>query len=183
MDKKRNTKAKGNPAAEPGAVVVDSLKALEGMALTLLENLYAFSLDSLAPQSRALPGPDDHHLKGAGLRRPKGEGALRTQDSEVARNNRIEALKTVLLALMGEIDSLRVKAAPDGREGLNLSDEVRRYEADLIRCALIRTGGRQRQAARLLQTKVATLNAKVKRYGLDDDVLVGLTSSHRRRVK
>ena len=183
MDKKRITKAKGYPAAEPGAVVVDSLKALEGLALTLLENLYAFSHDALAPQSRAVPGPDGRLLKGEGLRPPKGEGAIWTQDSEVARNNRIEALKTLLLALIGEIDSLRGTAAPDGREGLNLSEEVRRYEADLIRCALIRTGGRQRQAAHLLQMKVTTLNAKVKRYGLEEDELVGLTSSHRRRVK
>ena len=177
MNKKKVTKTKGHPAAEPGAVVIDTLKALEGLALTLLENLYAFSHDSLAPQGSALPAPDGPLLK----RRPKVEGAIRTQDSEVARNNRIEALKTLLLALIGEIESLRETAAPEGREGLNLSDEVRRYEADLIRCALIRTGGRQRQAARLLQTKVATLNAKVKRYGLDEDELVGLTSSHRRR--
>ena len=169
--KKRTTKPKTQTAAEPGAAVVDCLKALEGLALTLLENLYAFSHDSLAAQARALPRP------------PIGVGAACTQDSEVARNNRIEALKTLLLALMGEIESLRGTAAPDGKEGLNLSDEVRRYEADLIRCALIRTGGRQRQAARMLQTKVATLNAKVKRYGLDDDELIGLTSSHRRRVK
>ena len=171
--KKRITKPKGQTAAEPGAAVVDCLKALEGLALTLLENLYAFSHDSLAAQARALPTP----------RPPIGVGAACTQDSEAARNSRIEALKTLLLALMGEIESLRGTAAPDGREGLNLSDEVRRYEADLIRCALIRTGGRQRQAARMLHTKVATLNAKVKRYGLDEDELVGLTSSHRRRVK
>lgn len=183
MNKKRTTKTKGHPAAEPGAVVVDSLKAMEGLALTLLENLYAVSHDSSTPQSRALPGPDGHLLKGEGLRPPKVERAISARDSEVAHNNRIEALKTVLLVLISEIDSLRGTAAPDGKEELNLSDEVHRYEADLIRCALIRTGGRQRQAARLLQTKVATLNAKVKRYGLDEDELVGLTSNHRRRVK
>jgi hypothetical protein len=158
-------------------VVVDCLKALEGLALTLLENLYAFSHDSLAL------APDGQLPKGVELRPPKKRGALYTQDSEVARNNRIEALKTLLLALMGEIESLRGTDAADGKGGLNLSEEVRRYEADLIRCALIRTGGRQRQAAHLLQTKVATLNAKVKRYGLDADELVALTSSHRRRVK
>lgn len=183
MKKNRPTKTKGHPAAEPGAVVVDSLKAMEGLALTLLENLFAFSHDSLTPQSRALPGSDAPLLKDERPQLPKGAGAIGARDSEVARNNRIEALKTVLLVLISEIDSLSGTAAPDGREGLNLSDEVHRYEADLIRCALIRTGGRQRQAARLLQTKVATLNAKVKRYGLDEDELVGLTSSHRRRVK
>jgi DNA-binding NtrC family response regulator len=49
---------------------------------------------------------------------------------------------------------------------IDLSEEVARYEADLIRCALLRTGGRQRAAARLLNVKISTLNAKIKRLGI-----------------
>jgi DNA-binding NtrC family response regulator len=41
---------------------------------------------------------------------------------------------------------------------------VRRFETDLIRWALMRTGGHQRRAARMLNLKVTTLNAKIKRY-------------------
>jgi DNA-binding NtrC family response regulator len=41
---------------------------------------------------------------------------------------------------------------------------VRRFETDLIRWALMRTGGHQRRAARILNLKVTTLNAKIKRY-------------------
>jgi transcriptional regulator with GAF, ATPase, and Fis domain len=48
-----------------------------------------------------------------------------------------------------------------------LQAEVRRFEAELIRSALIETGGRQRQAARLLGTKVTTLNTKIKRYKIE----------------
>ena len=46
-------------------------------------------------------------------------------------------------------------------------DYLRRFETELIRSALIQTGGRQRQAARLLGTKVTTLNTKIKRYKID----------------
>ncbi len=47
---------------------------------------------------------------------------------------------------------------------MDFSEEVRRFETDLIRWALMRTGGHQRRAARMLNLKVTTLNAKIKRY-------------------
>ena len=46
--------------------------------------------------------------------------------------------------------------------GSNVGDSI-----ELIRSALIHTGGRQRPAARLLRTKVTTLNTKIKRYKID----------------
>jgi DNA-binding NtrC family response regulator len=49
---------------------------------------------------------------------------------------------------------------------------VRRFECDLIRWALARTNGHQRRAARLLNIKVTTLNAKIKRYGIIPDMPV-----------
>jgi DNA-binding protein Fis len=110
------------------------------------------------------------HLAGRGrLWTPKGEGAGGAPRREAALNNRIETLRVLLQALMDEVESLRETSESEAVEGLNLSEEVRRYEAHLIRCALIRTGGRQRRAARLLKTKVSTLNAKIKRYGLEVD--------------
>lgn len=48
--------------------------------------------------------------------------------------------------------------------GISLRDEVRRFEANLIRSALAYTGGRQRRAARLLGMNVSTLNSRIKRY-------------------
>jgi DNA-binding NtrC family response regulator len=47
---------------------------------------------------------------------------------------------------------------------LDLQAEVHRFEAELIRSALVSTQGRQRRAARLLGMKVTTLNTKIKRY-------------------
>jgi transcriptional regulator with GAF, ATPase, and Fis domain len=78
---------------------------------------------------------------------------------------RIASLKVLVLTLLTEIESLENRIdsfdAP-----LNLQEEVHRFEAALIRVALNKTGGRQRRAARLLGTKVTTLNTKIRRYGI-----------------
>src|SRR5947209_13009494 len=58
----------------------------------------------------------------------------------------------------GEIDLAR---------GVNFYDEVRRFEIDLIRQALERTGGHQSRAARLLGMNATTLNSKIKTYNID----------------
>jgi len=100
-------------------------------------------------------------------------------DSDAAMINRIEALRMLMVAVLSELDALRGSSAL-GREGqFNLRSEVHRFEAENIRCALIRTRGRQRKAAKLLNMKVATLNAKIKRYGLDEDALINSAASLR----
>jgi transcriptional regulator with GAF, ATPase, and Fis domain len=78
---------------------------------------------------------------------------------------RIAALKVLALTLLAEIESLETRIN-SSESPLNLQDEVHRFEAALIRVALTKTGGRQRRAARLLGTKVTTLNTKIKRYGI-----------------
>jgi DNA-binding NtrC family response regulator len=93
-------------------------------------------------------------------------------DSEAAIINRIEALRMLMTAVLSELDALRGTCAPGPAGEFNLRREVHRFEAENIRCALIRTRGRQRRAAKLLNMKVATLNAKIKRYGLDEDDLI-----------
>lgn len=85
--------------------------------------------------------------------------------------NKIEALKILATALLEGIEALE-QADPQEPGQICLQDEMRRYEADIIRCALIRTGGRQRRAARLLGMNVATLNHKIKRYDLLSDVVI-----------
>ena len=81
---------------------------------------------------------------------------------------RIASLKVLVLTLLSEIESLenRIDAFDSP---LNLQEEVHRFEAALIRIALSKTGGRQRRAARLLGTKVTTLNTKIRRYGIVTD--------------
>jgi DNA-binding NtrC family response regulator len=84
--------------------------------------------------------------------------------SAAVMENRLEALRVLSNSILREIESLK-KAEDAVLPGkIDLYQEVERFEKDLIRCALLRTGGRQRQAARLLNIKVTTLNAKIKRY-------------------
>ena len=80
-------------------------------------------------------------------------------------DTRISYLKILALSLLREIASAENNG--EGRGAIDLQAEVRRFEMELIRSALVQTGGRQRQAARLLGTKVTTLNTKIKRYGLE----------------
>lgn len=84
-----------------------------------------------------------------------------------AFESRLSSLRNVATELLNAVDSL--SAAPqngNGNHKLKLSDEVRKFEADLIRAALVRTAGNQSRAARLLGVKHTTLNAKIKRHGI-----------------
>ena len=89
----------------------------------------------------------------------------------IAENNRLEALKMLSRSILQHLDNLQNESKVAAREQIDLAEEVDRYEADLIRCALLRTGGRQRRAARLLNVKASTLNAKIKRLGISNDDL------------
>jgi DNA-binding NtrC family response regulator len=80
-------------------------------------------------------------------------------------DSRISYLKILALSLLREIAYAENMEEPT--ETIDLQAEVRRFETELIRSALIHTGGRQRQAARLLGTKVTTLNTKIKRYKIE----------------
>jgi len=52
-------------------------------------------------------------------------------------------------------------------EGIDFYDEVVRFETNLIKLALERTGRNQAAAARLLHIKPTTLNFKIKMYGIE----------------
>ena len=81
-----------------------------------------------------------------------------------AASVRLKTLREMALALVQEIESFKAPGSFESRPNLDFADEVRRFEIDLIRWALLRTGGHQRRAARMLNLKVTTLNAKIKRY-------------------
>jgi DNA-binding NtrC family response regulator len=93
-----------------------------------------------------------------------------------AGTSRLEALKVLALALLNEIEALGQNQGHSTMRAINLADEVRRFETDLIRGALMQTGGRQRRAARLLGMKVPTLHAKMKRYQINADDFLTPTS-------
>jgi transcriptional regulator with GAF, ATPase, and Fis domain len=52
-------------------------------------------------------------------------------------------------------------------EGIDFYDEVTRFEINLIKLALERSGRNQAAAARLLHIKPTTLNFKIKLYGIE----------------
>lgn len=86
----------------------------------------------------------------------------------------IEALKTLASLLKNEVESLENQSNTSEIKGkINLSDELEKFETSLIREALIRSRGHQRKAAKLLGTKISTLNAKIKRYGIEPIKLFG----------
>jgi transcriptional regulator with GAF, ATPase, and Fis domain len=101
--------------------------------------------------------------RGEGISAPKSAQAsvlLR----EATLDSRLSSLREVALTLLDAVDSLRSTQPASGDHRISLQDEVQRFETDLIRVALERTGGNQAQAARLLGVKHTTLNAKIKRY-------------------
>lgn len=83
-------------------------------------------------------------------------------------NNRIEAIRTLSTSLLSELETLKKDENPEHPDRIDLAKEVDRLQIDLIRTALLRTGGRQRAAARLLNVKSTTLHAKMKRYHIHE---------------
>ena len=102
-------------------------------------------------------------LNGADTGSPQGEASLSTK---------IRALKDLALTLLREVEALGETQSSDMRRSINLQEEVRRFEIDLIRYALRQTGGHQVRAARLLGMKVTTLNSKIIRYNINPEEVV-----------
>jgi transcriptional regulator with GAF, ATPase, and Fis domain len=93
-----------------------------------------------------------------------GQASLRLREITLAE--RIQALREITLSLLTELESLGSLATTDRERNLRLDDEVKRFEIDLIRAALVKTKGNQARAACLLGVKHTTLNSKIKRYGI-----------------
>ena len=83
---------------------------------------------------------------------------------EPTLHSRLDDLRAMMRSLLTELESLRLPVDLEPEGGLNLNDELRRYEIGLIRAALDKADGSQTRAARILGVKVTTLNTKIKRY-------------------
>ena len=94
-------------------------------------------------------------------------------------NNKIATLKVLADSIISEIDSLEQSRRVGSANSIDLNAEVHRFEADLVRSALVRTGGRQRAAARLLNIKPTTLHEKIKRFGISAKDLKAEASGYR----
>lgn len=91
-----------------------------------------------------------------------GESAANGESSAAAGN--ITTVRELVLRLLSELQCIAEVSCPTIGSGIDFYDEVSRFEIDLIKRALLQTGGHQVQAARLLNLKVTTLNSKIKHY-------------------
>jgi transcriptional regulator with GAF, ATPase, and Fis domain len=90
-------------------------------------------------------------------------------EAEANMKLHIEALRELAHAFVKEVEDLGTEAPAPASDNLSFYDEVRRFEINLICRALIRTGGQQKRAARMLGVKATTLNSKIKRYRIACD--------------
>ena len=78
--------------------------------------------------------------------------------------DKIRLLKSLVVELHEELESLGEVQTPDIDHGVDFYDEVARFEIELIKRALAFMGGHQRKAARLLNLRETTLSTKIKHY-------------------
>lgn len=81
-------------------------------------------------------------------------------------HERVDSLREVTKALLDEVKSLNRLKTVEVKNGINFDEEIKQFEIQLIEHALEQTGGNQLKAARLLNLKHTTLNAKIKRYDI-----------------
>ena len=105
--------------------------------------------------------------------RPNPGGGLAASFESTLHDERLRTLRDLVLMLLSEVESLQVERPSHAGGAICLQNQVQRFESDLIRQALHRTGGNQAQAARLLGVKHTTLNAKIHRYQIS---LIGQSS-------
>lgn len=100
----------------------------------------------------------------------------RLKIAEQPAENRVERLVDLTNTLLQEIETLARDQAftkETGRvdtlllsEGIDLFEELKRFEINLIKLALKQTRGHQARAAQLLNINPTTLNSKIKVYGI-----------------
>lgn len=91
---------------------------------------------------------------------------------QVMKSSQLDALKTLALLLLREVDLVKnsegIKFYKGQSKGpIDLFEEMRLFEITLIRSAMIRCGGNQSKAAKLLGIKPTTLNEKIRRHKID----------------
>src|SRR5215216_813292 len=85
-----------------------------------------------------------------------GRASRSNSQETVSSSTKLEVLREVALSLLDEIDTMRNVSTPDVEQGIDLFDEVRRFETELIKRALKLTQGSQTRAARLLGINATT---------------------------
>src|SRR5438046_1448005 len=100
-------------------------------------------------------------------------GLLGNTSGEEALNCQLQFLRESLLKALEAIESIRAAYIPQSDQKQQLDEAVQRFEASLLRAALVRTRGNKNRAAMLLGVKVTTFHAKLKRHKIHHDESVG----------
>jgi transcriptional regulator with GAF, ATPase, and Fis domain len=79
---------------------------------------------------------------------------------------KLVTLKTLADSLFSEIEALEKTLPVENPRVRNLAKEVEAFEREAVRAALVRAGGNQLRAAKLLNVKPSTLNMMIKRLNL-----------------
>jgi len=161
------------------ALIEAKINYLKMMTMTLLTELRSLTEDRCEPAARRID------LKAEVLRFESEliRSALQTTHGQQRRAARLlgtnaTTLNTKLKRLRIEIgdeasdhlalsQSSEIGFTDDDGHCLNFAQAMDRYEVNLIRNALIHTGGNQSKAARLLQIPITTLNSKIKKLKMD----------------
>lgn len=88
------------------------------------------------------------------------------ENSQPSSRQSIDTLRELVLRLLCEVQSINEFSPGRIDNSLDFYEEVSRFEIDLIKRALLQTGGHQVRAAKLLNLKVTTLNSKIKHYNI-----------------
>ena len=83
-----------------------------------------------------------------------------------ATTPRIGIVKQLLNKLLSELETVNETERVNLDENFNLYEQMKNFEADIIRQALYLTDNNQRHAAQMLGINYTTLNAKMKRLGI-----------------
>ncbi|HKR02395.1 MAG TPA: helix-turn-helix domain-containing protein [Pyrinomonadaceae bacterium] len=86
-------------------------------------------------------------------------------------------LEHLAFTLLREVQSLSEIPVLDLEEGIDLYEEVSRFEKSIIERVLLHTGCHQIRAARLLKLKPTTLNSKIKNYRINLNELMSRHSA------
>jgi DNA-binding NtrC family response regulator len=126
-----------------------------------------------AERAEAIGSVREHQLP-----RPFTHGAPRQiKIAEQPVRSRVGRVVDLTNALLREVETLaRDQAFNDdasrlqtllASDGIDLFQEIKRFEINLIKLALDQTRGHQARAARLLNINPTTLNSKIKMYGIE----------------
>ena len=86
--------------------------------------------------------------------------------NETSWNRETKNLTKLSDLLLQDLQRIETLFCLELNDSINLFDEVRRFEMNLITTALLHTGGSQRRSARLLGVSPSSLCYKMKIYGI-----------------